>query len=164
MTRFAFVTWDGGGNLGPAIGIAQELVARGHDVRFLGYQPQRAGIEARGFAFTALAQSGAFDLYGNVPANQRLAAITRNVWACPEHLQDIPEALEESSADVLVVDFSMQGALAVAAQTRVPMAVLAHSGIGAFDTPAGVASWSRPIDCQQPGARRGRPTPAGAPE
>ncbi len=47
MTRFAFVTWDGGGNLPPAIGIAQELAARGHSVRFLGYETQRAAFKAR---------------------------------------------------------------------------------------------------------------------
>jgi UDP:flavonoid glycosyltransferase YjiC (YdhE family) len=53
MTRFTFVTWDGAGNLPPAIGIAQELIARGNEVRFLGYLPQRAAIEARGLAFSA---------------------------------------------------------------------------------------------------------------
>lgn len=133
MTRFAFVTWDGGGNLGPAIGIGQELVARGHDVRFLGYEVQRESIESKEFDFSTFGRSGGFDLYGGLPVD--LAAITRNVWACPEHLDDIPDALAEHPADVLVVDFSMQGALAFAAQTPLPVAVLAHSGIGALTPP-----------------------------
>ncbi|MDQ3515155.1 MAG: hypothetical protein M3403_00055 [Gemmatimonadota bacterium] len=135
MTRFSFVTWDGGGNLGPAVGVAQELVARGHTVRFLGYEVQRESIEARGFDFSTLRRSGGFDLYGEVPPDQRLAAITRNVWVCPEHLDDIPDALAEYPADVVVVDFSMQGALAFAAQTPLPVAVLAHSGVGALTPP-----------------------------
>ncbi len=143
MTRFAFVTWDGGGNLGPAVGIAQELAARGHEVRFLGYKGQRASIEERGFPCTALRQSGGVDLYRDVAAEQRLAALLRNVWACPEHLEDIPEALVDHPADVLVVDFSMQGALAFARQTEMPVAVLAHSAIAGLvpppESPVGAA-------------------------
>ena len=135
MNRFAFVTWDGGGNLGPAVGIAQELIARGHEVSFLGYDVQRQGIEARGFGFCRLPRSGGFDLYGDLPPDQRLAAITRNVWACPEHLQDLPDALAEWPADALVVDFSMQGALAYAGQTAMPVAVLAHSTLAGLVPP-----------------------------
>ena len=48
MTRFAFVTWDGGGNTPPAVGIAQELKQRGHEVVFAGYETQRNRFEARG--------------------------------------------------------------------------------------------------------------------
>ena len=135
MTRFAFVTWDGGGNLGPAVGIARELIARGNEVRFVGYDAQRQGIETRGLDFSRLARSGSFDLYGDLPPEQRLAAITRNVWACPEHLLDLPDALAEWPADVLVVDFSMQGALAHAGQTAMPVAVLAHSTVAGLVPP-----------------------------
>ena len=35
MPRIAFVTWNGGGNLGPAQAIARELRRRGH--RAVGY-------------------------------------------------------------------------------------------------------------------------------
>jgi MGT family glycosyltransferase len=129
------VTWDGGGNLQPAIGLAQELVARGHSVRFLGYAVQRTTIEALGFEFSVLRRSGTFNAFVGVEPEQRLAALIRNVWACPEHLQDIPDALAEHPADLLVVDFSMNGALAFAALATVPVAVLAHSGIGALIPP-----------------------------
>ena len=37
MARVLFVTWGGGGNQPPAIGIAQELRDRGHKVVFAGY-------------------------------------------------------------------------------------------------------------------------------
>jgi MGT family glycosyltransferase len=135
MTRFTFLTWDGGGNLPPAVGIAQELVARGHAVRFLGYLSQRAAIEARGMAFSALPRSGSFDLYGERAPEERLPAITRNVWACPEHLIDIPDALAAHTTDVLVVDFLMQGALAQARRTAIPVAVLAHSSVAGIVPP-----------------------------
>jgi MGT family glycosyltransferase len=135
MTRFTFLTWDGGGNLPPAVGIAQELVARGHAVRFLGYLSQREAIEARGMAFSALLRSGTFDLYGERAPEERLPAIIRNVWACPEHLIDIPDALATHPADVLVVDFLMQGALAQARGADIPVAVLAHSSIAGIVPP-----------------------------
>jgi len=135
MSRFTFVTWDGGGNVPPAVGIAQELIVRGHDVRFLGYIPQHAAISARGLAFSALPRSGVFDLYGERAPEQRLPAIIRNVWASPEHLEDIPDALAAHPADVLVVDFSMNGALAQARRTDIPVAVLAHSCIAGLVPP-----------------------------
>ncbi|MHB8614067.1 MAG: glycosyltransferase [Candidatus Dormibacteraceae bacterium] len=143
MTRFTFITWDGGGNLPPALGIAQELLARGNEVRFLGYLSQRSAIEARGLPFSALPRSGNFDLYGERAPEQRLPAIIRNVWACPEHLNDIPEALAAHPAEVLIIDFLMQGALAQARRTDIPVAVLAHSSVAGIvpppDSPMGSA-------------------------
>ncbi|HEX7264010.1 MAG TPA: glycosyltransferase [Candidatus Dormibacteraeota bacterium] len=143
MTRFTFVTWDGGGNLPPAVGIAQELIARGNEVRFLGYLPQQAAIEARGLAFSALPRSGSFDLYAARAPEERLAAIIRNVWACHEHLDDVPDALAVNPTDVLVIDFLMQGALAQARRTDIPVAVLAHSSVAGLvpppDSPMGSA-------------------------
>jgi MGT family glycosyltransferase len=143
MTRFTFLTWDGGGNVSPAVGIAQELIARGNEVRFLGYLPQQAAIEARGLAFSALPRSGSFDLYAERAPEQRLPAIIRNVWACREHLDDIPDALAADPADVLVMDFLMQGGLAQARRTDIPVAVLAHSSVAGLvpppDSPMGSA-------------------------
>jgi len=135
MTRFTFVTWDGGGNVPPAFGIAQELAARGNEVRFLGYLPQQDAIEARGLAFSALPRSGSFDLYSERAPEQRLPAIIRNVWSCPEHLEDIPDALAANPADVLVIDFSLNGALAQARRTDIPVAVLAHSCVAGLVPP-----------------------------
>lgn len=135
VTRFTFLTWDGGGNLPPAVGIAQELIARGNQVRFLGYLPQQAAIEARGLPFSALPRSGTFDLYSERAPEQRLPAIIRNVWACPEHLEDIPDALASNPADVLVIDFLLNGALAQARRTKIPVAVLAHSCVAGLVPP-----------------------------
>jgi MGT family glycosyltransferase len=129
MTRFAFVTWDGGGNVPPAVGIAQELASRGHDVVFIGYEVQREGFEGKGFEFVALRRSGPYDMYRASDAAQRIAGLVTNVWACPEHLHDVPDAVAETSTDVLVVDFMMQGALAATIELPTPVAVLAHSSI-----------------------------------
>ena len=135
MTRFAFVTWDGGGNVPPAVGIAQELASRGHDIVFLGYEVQRERFEAKELTFNALRQSGPFDMYRAHQPAERIAGLMDNVWACPQHLDDIPDAVAGSSADVLVIDFMMQGALASAPHLSVPVAVLAHSSIAGLIPP-----------------------------
>jgi MGT family glycosyltransferase len=134
MARITFVTWSGGGNVPPAIGLAQALVARGHTVRFLGYRAQRAQISERGFAFDELALSGAFDAR-TVPAVERVRELTANVWACAAHLEDVPAALRAEPADVLLVDFLLQGALAAAALGSIPTVVLAHSAIAGLVPP-----------------------------
>jgi UDP:flavonoid glycosyltransferase YjiC (YdhE family) len=46
--RFLFVSWEGGGNLPPALAVAHCLVERGHTVRFLGEPCNREEIEATG--------------------------------------------------------------------------------------------------------------------
>jgi MGT family glycosyltransferase len=135
MTRFAFVTWEGGGNVPPAVGIAQELALRGHNVVFIGYEVQREGFQRKGIEFIALRRSGQYDIYQASDAAQRVAGLVANVWACPEHLNDVPEAVAETSTDVLVVDFTMQGALAAAVELPVPVAVLAHSSIAGLVPP-----------------------------
>ena len=135
MTRFAFVTWDGGGNVPPAVGIAQELASRGHDVVFVGYEVQRKGFEGKGIEFVALRRSGQYDIYRAGDAAQRIAGLVTNVWACPEHLHDVPDAVAETSTDVLVVDFTMHGALAAAIELPAPVAVLAHSSIAGLVPP-----------------------------
>ena len=143
MTRFAFVTWDGGGNVSPAVGIAQGLAARGHDVVFIGYEVQRTLFEGRQLPFVALRRTGGFDIYATSDPGQRITGLMANVWASPDHLDDIPDALAATSSDVLVVDFSMQGALASAARSATPTAVLAHSAIAGLvpspESPVGAA-------------------------
>jgi MGT family glycosyltransferase len=146
MTRFAFVTWDGGGNVPPAVGIAQGLVARGHDVVFIGYEVQRTRFEERQLLFVALRRSGGFDIYATADPAGRIAGLMANVWVSPEHLDDIPDAVAATSPDVLVVDFSMQGALASATRGALPIAVLAHSSIAGLipppESPVGAARLS----------------------
>lgn len=143
MTRFAFVTWDGGGNVSPAVGIAQGLAARGHDVVFIGYEVQRTLFEGRQLPFVALRRTGGFDIYATSDPGQRITGLMANVWASADHLDDIPDALAATSSDVLVVDFSMQGALASAAGSATPTAVLAHSAIAGLvpspESPVGAA-------------------------
>jgi MGT family glycosyltransferase len=142
MARFTFITWDGGGNRTPTLGLAQELRLRGHDAVFAGYETQRKRFEAQGFPFLRLQRSGSFDFYGTGQIAERIPFIA-NIWACPAHLTDIPEALEATSADALIIDFMMQGALAAAHHLSIPLAVLAHSSVAGLIPPPGSSLGAR---------------------
>jgi hypothetical protein len=52
MSPIAFVTWNGDGNLAPALSIARELHRRGHRAALLGEDAQRPAVEAAGLVFT----------------------------------------------------------------------------------------------------------------
>lgn len=114
------VTWDGGGNVPPALGIAAELKRRGHQVRFLGHPRQRLAIEAAGFTFrpfeharpwAATDDNGAWDYFA--------------MFTDPRPGADVHAAL--AGADLVVVDCMTLGALRAALASGVPVAVLAHT-------------------------------------
>jgi hypothetical protein len=71
MARFLFVTWDGSGNQTPALGMAQALRERGHEVAFAGYESQQGRIAAQGFRFSVLERSSAAL---HIPANGNVMA------------------------------------------------------------------------------------------
>jgi len=113
----------------------KSLRGAGHEIDFIGYEVQRKRIEVRGFRFTALRRSGDFDTYVATDLAERLTGLIRSVWACPEHLDDISDGVAASGAEVLIVDFLMQGALAAATQLAIPVAVLAHSTVAGLIPP-----------------------------
>jgi UDP:flavonoid glycosyltransferase YjiC (YdhE family) len=135
MSRFLFVTWNGGGNQPPAVGIAQELRERGHEVAFAGYESQRSRFLERGFDFFLLERSAAGLL--DEPRDEWLGPMVRHVWASQEHLTDIPDIVARERPDALVVDCLMYGALVAAEDIGVPTAVLVHSGPGLLMPPGG---------------------------
>lgn len=165
MTRFLFVTWDGGGTLPPAFGIAQELRDRGHDVAFagqeldLGLDASGVGLGAfadrtarRGFRFTRLERCSAAWRTG--PPGHRLVT---GLMACPEHLRDIPDAVAHDRYDALVVDGMLFGALAAAERGDLPEAVLVTS------SPSAVAAPDGPLEVRLLAAVNGVRATAGLP-
>ncbi|MFI1093780.1 glycosyltransferase [Streptomyces sp. NPDC020917] len=135
MARFAFVTWGGAGNQTPAIGLADALAGRGHEITFAGYDEQRERFTALGFPFRTLRHA-----QRRWPAAQPpdwMPVLADVVWACGEHLRDVPELLAAEHYDALVIDCLMFGALAAAERESLPAAVLVHSAPGALLPPGG---------------------------
>lgn len=121
MSNVLFVTWDGGGNVPPALGIAAELQQRGHRVRVMGHSAQEAhvtgpGLDFRPFPtarpFTAVAKNTPIDYVG--------------VFGDRAMGRDVVAEMQREPADVVVVDCILFGAMQAVAATGVPYVVLEH--------------------------------------
>lgn len=126
MANILFVTWDGGGNLVPALGIAAELRERGDTVRFLGHPRQGAMIEAAGFRFdgytNARPWSAMVELHGLAAMRAMLGMLTDNSMG-----PDLLAAVRQEPADLVVIDCMLFGALRAADQAGLRYAVLFHT-------------------------------------
>ena len=127
MAEIVIVTWDGGGNVPPALAIAAELESRGHGIRVLGHAAQRPVIEAAGFRRfppRRLATSAS-------PARTRTGS-----WSRPSATagagRDLLAELSRHPADLVLVDALTFGALDAARASGVRYAVLEHFYDGYF--------------------------------
>jgi UDP:flavonoid glycosyltransferase YjiC (YdhE family) len=121
MAEILFVTWDGGGNVPPALGIAAELQRRGHGVRFLGHPVQRSSIASAGFAFEAFPTARPFDCReDNAPPRLLALFSDRRMGA------DVVAEAARTRTDVVVVDCLLIGALRACADAGLTYVSLEH--------------------------------------
>jgi UDP:flavonoid glycosyltransferase YjiC (YdhE family) len=126
MTDVLMLTCDGGGNVPPALALADELARRGHDVRFLGHPAQADEIRSAGHGFVAYRHAMLWS--GHDPRSSSRAALDFLRFVTDRGCRrDVAEQLERSRADVVVVDALMPGAGAAAAGLGVPHALLMHT-------------------------------------
>ncbi|WP_202879347.1 glycosyltransferase [Nocardioides cynanchi] len=121
MAEIVFVTWDGGGNVPPAVGIATELVARGHGVRFVGHPRQRESLVAAGLEVAPSLHARAFSA---LDANSPLALVA--MFGDRGLGRDVLAALADRPADVVVVDCLLFGVMAELRAAGTPYVVLEH--------------------------------------
>jgi UDP:flavonoid glycosyltransferase YjiC (YdhE family) len=121
MSEVLFVTWDGGGNVPPALAVARELRARGHAVRVLGHARQEAAVTAAGFEFVR--PRHARDFSGLRP-HSPLAMIA--AFTDPGMGRDLVEAVRRRPTDLVIVDCLMFGAMHAAREAGLRYAVLEH--------------------------------------
>ena len=88
MSRIVFVTWNGGGNLLPAVGIARELDQRGDCVAFLGQETQRNAAEAARLAFASY-QHQADQADAPQTAAERLPLLVLGTWLNTSRADDL---------------------------------------------------------------------------
>jgi UDP:flavonoid glycosyltransferase YjiC (YdhE family) len=121
MAEIVIVTWDGGGNVPPALAIARELAARGHGIRILGHRSQREAIEAAGFEAVAVRRAREFSALDAHSTREMLAAFSDRGMG-----RDLLDDLARRPADLVLVDTLMLGVLDVVRRAGVPYAVLEH--------------------------------------
>ena len=122
--RFLFVTWDGSGNLPPALAAALALRDRGHDVRFLGHEAQRGCVPLPFDAWRAVP-----DLYERWPVPPD-DAWWNELFLGAAAGGELAAVLEREPADAVVVDCLLWGAAAALERVGVPAAVLVHTIYG----------------------------------
>jgi len=123
MAGFQFVTWDGGGNLPPALGIARELHRRGHAVGVIGEESQRSADVSAGLSFTAWSHplsTGQADR----SAGERLTYLINDVWLNTDLADEVVAILARKPAEAVVVDCMLEGVLARSQEISAPTVVL----------------------------------------
>lgn len=156
MTDLLIVTWDGGGNLPPALGIAHEVVRRGGRVRVLGNRAQRAAVTEAGFEFIEFTRGRDHD--SARPRGTVDGALTLvRLFADRGIAADAREILDRDPADAVLVDCLLWGALDSLADGPTPVVSLVHSIGGYFNRnaagPVGMLARFRGVDAPAAGRR-----------
>ena len=137
MSRFLLATWDGGGTIPPELGLAAELVDRGHEVVVLSDDTvEREAVEA-GATFIpwqrapqARARDTERALIRDWEVRNPLAQVRQVgqlLFFGPAslHAADLADAIDGCSPDVLIVDALLTGASAGAEHSGLPTAAVA---------------------------------------
>lgn len=121
MAEILFVTWDGGGNVPPASGLASELRRRGHDVRLLGHPGNAAAAACAGVPFEPFVTAR---LFRGTDDNSDATMLA--TFADRDMGRDVLAALSRRPADLVVVDCLLFGVMDVLARAGVRYVVLEH--------------------------------------
>jgi UDP:flavonoid glycosyltransferase YjiC (YdhE family) len=125
VATFGWASWDGGGNLGPSLGVARALAERGHVVEFFGRPQMVERVEAAGFKANVLdAWLAQLDSYGEIALP--------TIWgytSSPAVGEQLVGRVAESKLDAMVVDGMFTAALDVAPRFDLPTAVMLHTFI-----------------------------------
>lgn len=121
MSSILFTTWDGGGNVPPALAIAAELRDRGHAVRFLGHAVQRDAITAAGFTFDAFETAAPFSSAAGSPPEVVAATFGDQAMGA-----DLVAYVERHPTDLVVIDCLLIGAQHAAMEAGLRYVNLEH--------------------------------------
>jgi UDP:flavonoid glycosyltransferase YjiC (YdhE family) len=126
MGDILFVTWDGGGNLPPAIGIAAELQRRGEVVRMLGHEQLRSTIERAGLRFEPYSHPYTYSTTTPEPWLRWMRGF-QAILNDRSLGDDLLASVQREPTDLVVIDCILRSALRAAEQSHVRRAVLVHS-------------------------------------
>ena len=135
MARVLLLTWDGAGNQPPAAALAAALKRQGHAITFAGNEHQRRYFAERGFDFVPIGRAAG---RWRQDRQERMFEVKREaVWACPDHIDDVPQLMAQERCDAVIIDCLMFGALAAAERLQLRAAAFIHSAPGALMPPGG---------------------------
>lgn len=130
---FLFVTWEGGGNVPPVLGLAARLVKQGHRVRVLAEPCLQAAVNNTGAVFMVFKKhftrtDPSIDLIQDWQAKPLTIPSVDNILVRPalDVANETQAALNQEHTDVLVADFMMIGSLITAEAMGVKRVALFH--------------------------------------
>lgn len=120
LGRYLITTWDGGGNLPVALGVAEGLAERGHDVRLMAHSSIDKRCGRHGWRFRPFLHGPEFDSCRVADLSKEIESNLAQLWCNPALADDVLEELEAEPADVVAVDCVLYGAMcaAIASSTR----------------------------------------------
>lgn len=121
MTEILFATWDGGGNVPPALGIAAELRRRGHGVSVVGHEGNREAVGATGIGFMPYGSAQPFSS-AEVNPPERMAEIFNDAGIAA----DVVDQARAVGAEIVVVDALLLAALHAARAAGLTYVPLEH--------------------------------------
>lgn len=119
------VTWQGGGAALGALGLAEELVARGHQVRVAAPPSLAAGVAAAGAEHVAHPHSVVFDVAAG-RAMEDQATHFGVVFHGPGLPRLVVDEIHRRRPDVVVVDALLRSSVDAVADLGLPLVVLVH--------------------------------------
>lgn len=137
--RFLIVSWDGGGNVPPALNLGARLRHLGHHVRLLGWESMKSRAATAGLDFTAYPSMPSWP--AGVTLQQAWKERVIPALFGPGTRDDIRTEIEDFAPDAVVVDCMISAGLEVADTLDLPRAVLIHILYSTFmDTWGGKAT------------------------
>jgi UDP-glucoronosyl and UDP-glucosyl transferase len=127
--RILVVSWDGGGNVPPAVNLGARLVRRGHRVRMLGWGISALHTAGSGLELSRLSMP---PLRPGLTLDDAWDDVMDPILHGERTVDEILTAAGTFRPDVLVIDAMMGAAFAAAAQLALPTAVLVHVQYGPF--------------------------------
>jgi len=127
MARILVVTWDGGGNVPPMLGIAGELLRRGHQVRVLGHPQQREVVVAAGLKFISYRHALPWAPRAATTGTRVLLRFIFGPFTDPRLGRDVRDEIVREPVDLALVDSMTLAGVRAAEQAKVPTAVLMHT-------------------------------------
>jgi MGT family glycosyltransferase len=122
--NFLFTTWEGGGNVTPALVVVGKLITRGHRVRMMSESCNRAEAESAGASFTPWKrapnrpdrsrESQVCRDWAAPTPQEGLLSVIRDLWCGPAlaYAQDVIEELRREPADLAVTCEALFGVMA----------------------------------------------------
>ena len=136
VLNFLFTTWEGGGNVTPALVVVGKLLARGHRVRVMSDACNRPESEAAGAAFVAWNRAPSrpdrtrntqtFRDYAAPTPQEGILTVVRDVWCGParQYAEDLLDELRREPADLVVTCEALFGVMAACESVGQPYATL----------------------------------------